>query len=138
MYDSGLKQDECYRRNTTTHWFQGTVSPLVFTIKTALRSTISISSKGNSKQACLIQSISIKCCSATLFSLFTFLCSAVKMFFFSIKYSPDLLLISNISSFAVPFVSVAAPASLGGIEKYSNSSLSTIIACFDKRGLEPG
>lgn len=82
----------------------------------------------------LIQSISIRCCSATLFSLCTFLCRAVKMLRFSIRYLPDRRLTSSKASVAIPCSFVVALPSLGGMEKYSSSSRRTIMACFVSRG----
>lgn len=82
----------------------------------------------------LIQSISIRCCSATLFSLCTFLCSAVKIFRFSMRYLPDRRLTSSKASVAIPCSFVVAFPSLGGIEKYSSSSRRTMMACFVSRG----
>lgn len=82
----------------------------------------------------LMHNMSIRCCSATLFSLCTFLCNAVKILRFSIKYLPDRRLISTKASLAIPCASVVAWPSFGGIEKYSSSSRSTMIACFVSRG----
>lgn len=88
----------------------------------------------------LMQSISIKCCSAILFSLFTFRCNAVKMLFLSSKCAPHWRLSERCFSSAIPasFVNpvTGSPfASAGGMTKYSSSSRSTMIACFVRRGL---
>jgi hypothetical protein len=83
----------------------------------------------------LIQSISIRCCSARLFSLFTFLCSAAKIILLSSKALPQAFFNTLNSSFGMPVVmSVLAKAPGFVIEKYSSSSLSTMMACFDNRG----
>ena len=86
----------------------------------------------------LMQSMSIRCCSAILFSLFTFLCNAVKMLFFPSKYSPHSRFISKSVSFAIPCSSVRAPLPGGGMAKYSSSSLNTMIACFARSGFALG
>lgn len=90
------------------------------------------------RHAHLMQSMSIKCCSAILFSLFTFLCNAVKMLFLPNKYSPHSRFISNKVSFAIPCSSVLAPLPAGGIAKYSSSSRSTMMACFARSGFALG
>ena len=82
-----------------------------------------------------MHNMSIRCCSATLFSLFTFLCSAVKIFLFSNSTCPHCLLISSKASFAIPEEFVEGLPSLGGIAKYSSSSRRTMIACLVRRGL---
>lgn len=82
----------------------------------------------------LMQSISIRCCSAILFSLLTLRWSAVKMLRLWRRRFPHLRLISSRASFAMPLVFVDALPSLGGIEKYSSSSRRTMIACFERRG----
>ena len=81
-----------------------------------------------------MQSMSIKCCSARLFSLFTFRWSAVNIFRLCSKYCPQLRLRSRSASLAMPRRSVASLPPLGGIEKYSSSSRSTMIACFVSSG----
>ena len=53
---------------------------------------------------------------------------------FSIRYPPQLRLTFIKGSFAIPLRSVAAAPSFGGMEKYSSSSLRTMMACFDRRG----
>ena len=89
----------------------------------------------------LIHNMSIRCCSATLFSLFTFRCRAVKIFRFSTNTSPQALFTSSNGAFAFPASSVAgvsflraASSTLGVIAKYSSSSRSTIIACLENNG----
>ena len=85
----------------------------------------------------LIHSISMRCCSARLFSLFTFLCNAVNINLRSAKAFPQLALSARSSSFPWPvLISVLASPPGWVILKYSSSSLSTMIACFDRRGLE--
>ena len=86
----------------------------------------------------LIHNISIKCCSAKLFSLFTFLCNAVKIVLFSSNAFPAALLIALNSSFGVPAIlSISVRANPPGlvIEKYSNSSRRTMMACLTSKGL---
>ena len=86
-------------------------------------------------EAHLIQSISIRCCSAMLFSLLTFLCKAAKMVFFSAKAFPQLLFNSLNSSLGIPvLISVLAKSPGLVMEKYSNSSLKTMMACLVTSG----
>jgi hypothetical protein len=88
------------------------------------------------KEAHLMQSISIRCCSAILFSLLTFLCKAAKMVLFSANAFPQLLFKFINSSLGIPvLISVLARSPGLVIEKYSNSSLRTIIACLVTSGL---
>jgi hypothetical protein len=83
----------------------------------------------------LMQSISMRCCSARLFSLFTFLWSAVKMDFLSASALPHCLFISRSSSLGIPVViSVRAKAPGTVMEKYSSSSRRTMMACLERRG----
>ena len=58
----------------------------------------------------------------------------MKILRFSIRYLPDRRLISTKASFAIPCSFVVALPSFGGIEKYSSSSLRTIMACFVSSG----
>ena len=82
-----------------------------------------------------MQSMSIRCCSATLFSLFTFRWRAVNIFLFCSKCTPHFLFSSNSAPLAAPLVRPGADLfASDGIEKYSNSSRSTMIACLDNRG----
>jgi len=97
----------------------------------------------------LMQSISIKCCSATLFSLLTFLWRAVKMLFLSNNAFPQSTFNFNKLLFGFPASSVPGNSPLGapktggnpwaafpfgGIAKYSSSSRSTMMACLRKSG----
>jgi hypothetical protein len=82
----------------------------------------------------LMHNMSIRCCSAMLFSLLTLRCSAVKMLLFSRRYLPHSRLRSSMFSLAIPFASVEAVPPFGGMEKYSNSSRRTMMACFERRG----
>jgi hypothetical protein len=52
-----------------------------------------------------MQSMSIRCCSATLFSLFTLRWRAVNIFFFWSKWTPHFLFSSNNASLVAPLVS---------------------------------
>ena len=81
-----------------------------------------------------MHNMSIRCCSAMLFSLLTLRCNAVNMLFFSRRYLPHSRLRSSMLSLAIPFASVDAFPPLGGMEKYSNSSRRTMMACFERRG----
>lgn len=121
----------------------------LFQIRCRFKIVSNIFDKSDFIVAHLIHNMSIKCCSATLFSLFTFLCNAVNILFLFNKLFPH-------SSFNLSRVSLGFPSSLvaaissispvplivdvksdlffGGIAKYSSSSLRTIIACLRKRG----
>ena len=83
----------------------------------------------------LMQSISIRCCSARLFSLFTFLCNAVKMLVRASNALPHCLFSSRSSSFGIPVVmSVLAIPPGFVIAKYSSSSRRTMMACLESKG----
>jgi hypothetical protein len=82
----------------------------------------------------LMHNMSIRCCSAMLFSLLTLRCSAVKMLLFSRRYLPQSRLRFSMLSLAIPFASVVASPPFGGMEKYSSSSRRTMMACFERRG----
>lgn len=93
----------------------------------------------SSRSKPLIHSMSIRCCSAMLFSLLTFRWSAVNMLVLSRSWMPDWRLSemcfssARPASFVNPFSgSPSAPA--GGITKYSSSSRSTMMACFVNKG----
>jgi hypothetical protein len=113
-------------------------APLVVAVEAAVYVAL-LKAFRNTRATHLIHSMSMRCCSATLFSLFTFRCSAVKMLRFSMRYSPPSRLTASRPSFAMPFASVAASVPvLGGMVKYSSSSRSTMIACLDKSGFCAG
>ena len=91
--------------------------------------------QGTLRIAHLIHSISMRCCSAMLFSLFTFRCNAVKMLVRSSSARPHCRLSSRNSSLASPLVmSVRASAPGVVMLKYSSSSRRTMMACLDSRG----
>lgn len=97
-----------------------------------------------------MQSMSMRCCSATLFSRLTFRCNAVKMLLRSSRECPQSTLSFSSALLGCPASFVlgtssppSAPASttapstmapLGGIAKYSSSSRRTMMACLRKRG----
>ena len=90
---------------------------------------------GTTKSSHLMQSISIKCCSAMLFSLFTFLCNAVKICLLSANASPQFLFRVRSSWFPKPvWTSVLASEPGLVIEKYSSSSRRTMMACLHNKG----
>jgi len=84
----------------------------------------------------LMHSMSIRCCSAILFSLLTFLCKAAKIVFLSANAFPQLFFNSLSSSLGIPvLISVLAISPGLVMEKYSSSSRKTIMACLVTRGL---
>lgn len=135
---SRLEQNKSDRRNAAPRGLQRTVSPHVISIESTVIRSIKLWKDGRrcgwEKNPYLWHSMSIRCCSATLFSLFTFLCKAVNMVFFSNKFCPQLLFKSSMAWLAIPCASVASGPPRGGMAKYSNSSRRTIIACFERRG----
>lgn len=135
VHDASLEEDKGDGRDTCSGGFEGAEAPFVFAVEatTIAVSTLLLQRHGWGRTN-LMQSMSMRCCSARLFSLFTFLCNAVKMLFFSIKNIPHCLLISNKCSFANPFESVPTFPSFGAMEKYSSSSRRTMMACFERRG----
>jgi len=87
-------------------------------------------------RAHLMHSMSIRCCSAILFSLLTFLCKAAKIVFLSASAFPQLFFNSLSSSLGIPvLISVLAISPGLVMEKYSSSSRRTMMACLVTRGL---
>lgn len=83
----------------------------------------------------LMHNISIRCCSARLFSLLTFRCNAAKIVRLSSSATPHARFNSLSSTFPIPFLSTPARAPGVVILKYSSSSRRTMMACLDSRGL---
>jgi hypothetical protein len=76
----------------------------------------------------------MRCCSAKLFSLFTFRCSAAKIVRLSSNATPHARFNTRSSSLPIPFLSTLASAPGVVIEKYSSSSRSTMMACLVNKG----
>lgn len=90
----------------------------------------------------LMQSMSMRCCSATLFSRLTLRCNAVKMLLRSSNADPQSTLSLSKAWFGLPVSSVPATSTLssapgvplGGMAKYSSSSRRTMMACLRNSG----
>ena len=78
MHNPSLEKHESYGRDTAARWFHCTVAPFVVSVKSAAMG-FRVATERRMVQTDLMHSISMRCCSATLFSLFTLRCSAVKM-----------------------------------------------------------
>lgn len=103
-----------------------------------------------------MHNISIKCCSAKFPSLLTFLCKAVNTFVLLTSAFPASLFNLNNSGVGCPSsptlaklvseggrvllgeLGLTAGSVEGTMEKYSNSSLKTIIGCLLINGFSPG
>lgn len=78
MHYAGLQQHKSYGRDAAARWLHCTVPPFVVSVESAALS-FRMTTAGKTTQTNLMHSISMRCCSATLFSLFTLRCRAVKM-----------------------------------------------------------
>jgi hypothetical protein len=81
-----------------------------------------------------MHNMSMRCCSATLFSLLTLRCSAVKICLLFNRPLPATLLLLISASFAFPSGSVLANPPVLGMTKYSSSSRRTITPCLSNNG----
>ncbi len=139
VLNTRFEEDQGYGGYTAPRRLKRPEPPLVFSIEpTAIWFQPPHLHQSDAKYTHLIHSISIRCCSATLFSLFTFRCRAVKILRLSIKYCPHWNFKSTIGWLAIPFASVAAAPFFGGMAKYSSSSRRTMMACLEMSGFCDG